>query len=70
MKPLHPAPFPEQLAEDHILSWSNAGDLVYDPFLGSGTTALCARRLGRNYVGSEISEEYCVVAKARLDKVD
>jgi site-specific DNA-methyltransferase (adenine-specific) len=70
MKPLHPAPFPEQLAEDHILSWSNAGDLVYDPFLGSGTTALCARRLGRNYVGSEISEEYCLVAKARLDKVD
>jgi DNA modification methylase len=70
MKPLHPAPFPEALAEDHILSWSNAGDLVYDPFLGSGTTALCARRLGRNYVGSEISEEYCLVAKARLDRVD
>lgn len=54
----HPAVFPEKLATDHILSWSNEGDLVYDPFMGSGTTAVCALRENRNYIGSEISEEY------------
>ncbi len=69
MKPLHPAPFPEQLAEDHIISWSNAGDLVYDPFLGSGTTAVCAKRLGRNYTGSEISTEYFEISEKRIANV-
>lgn len=54
----HPAVFPEKLATDHILSWSNEGDLVYDPFMGSGTTAVCALKENRNYIGSEISEEY------------
>jgi site-specific DNA-methyltransferase (adenine-specific) len=62
----HPAQFPEKLANDHIISWSNPSDLVYDPFMGSGTTAKMAKLNGRNYIGSEISKEYCVIAEARL----
>lgn len=65
-KSKHPAPFPEQLAYDHIISWSNEGDLVLDPFMGSGTTAKMAEKAGRRYIGFEISEEYCEIAKARL----
>ena len=63
----HPAIFPEKLAEDHILSWSNPGDLVYDPFLGSGTTAKMAIKNNRRWIGSEISEEYCKILKDRLN---
>jgi len=62
----HPAIFPEQLAQDHILSWSNKNDLVYDCFMGSGTTAKMAKLNNRNYIGSEISEEYCNIANERL----
>lgn len=62
----HPAVFPYQLAYDHIKSWSNEGDLVYDPFMGSGTTALAAVDLERNWIGSEISEKYCDIIKERL----
>lgn len=62
----HPAPFPEQLAHDHILSWSSQGDIVYDPFVGSGTTAYVAKKLGRKYIGSEISLEYCKMIEERL----
>ena len=62
----HPAIYPEKLAEDHILSWSNVGDLVYDPFMGSGTTAKMAKKNGRDYIGSEISEEYCQNIEQRL----
>ena len=62
----HPAIFPEKLAQDHILSWSNKGDLVYDPFLGSGTVALMAELNGRNYLGSEINKNYCEIARERL----
>lgn len=58
----HPAVFPEKLAEDHIISWSNVGDIVYDPMCGSGTTCRVAKRLGRNFIGSEISSEYCKIA--------
>lgn len=54
----HSAKFPILLARDHILSWSNEGDVVLDPFIGSGTTALAAILTGRNYIGFEISEEY------------
>jgi site-specific DNA-methyltransferase (adenine-specific) len=61
----HPAPFPEKLVKDHIVSWSNEGDIVLDPFMGSGTTALCSRLLGRNYIGFEISQEYVDMANAR-----
>ena len=62
----HPAIFPEKLAEDHIKSWSKKGDLVYDPFLGSGTTAKAAIALDRNWIGSEISSQYCTLAKRRI----
>ena len=63
----HPAMFPEQLANDHILSWSNENDLVYDPFMGSGTTAKMAHIYNRNWIGSEISAEYVELANKRLD---
>lgn len=63
----HPASFPEPLARDHILSWSNEGDLVYDPFMGSGTTAKAAHQLNRRWIGSEISEEYVELANKRLE---
>lgn len=66
----HPAPFPEALANDHIISWSNENDLIYDPFMGSGTTGLVARKLGRNYIGSEISSEYCQIAEIRIKGCD
>ena len=65
----HPAYFPEKLANDHIISWSNEGDLVYDPFMGSGTTAKMAIINKRNYIGSEISAEYCEIIKERLKGV-
>jgi site-specific DNA-methyltransferase (adenine-specific) len=62
----HPAVFPESLASDHIVSWSNEGDVVYDPFMGSGTTAKAALITGRNWLGSEISQEYADIALERL----
>ena len=62
----HPAVFPESLVSDHIISWSNEGDIVYDPFMGSGTTAIAAKKLNRNYIGSEISQDYCAIAESRL----
>ena len=62
----HPAPFPEQLAKDHILSWSKPEQIVYDPFMGSGTTAKAAKDLGRKFIGSEISNTYTQIALDRL----
>lgn len=62
----HPAVFPEQLAADHIYSWSNEGDIVYDPFGGSGTTAKMAHLQKRNWILSEISTEYCQLAEKRI----
>ncbi len=67
-KTSHPAVFPEQIANDHIISWSNYGDLVYDPFMGSGTTAKMALLNKRNYIGSEISKEYCEIAEKRINE--
>ena len=64
----HPAVFPEALAGDHIISWSNPGEIVYDPFMGSGTVAKAARSLGRRFIGSEISSEYCAIAERRLSE--
>jgi site-specific DNA-methyltransferase (adenine-specific) len=64
----HPAVFPEQLASDHINSWSNENDLVYDPFMGSGTTAKMAILSKRNWVVSEISKEYCEIAEKRINE--
>ena len=65
----HPATFPEKLANDHIISWSNDGDLVFDPFSGSGTTCKMAKINNRNYIGIEISKEYCNIAEQRLSAV-
>ena len=62
----HPAIFPEQLVNDHIISWSNKGDIVLDPFIGSGTTAKMAKLNDRNFIGFEISKEYCDIANARV----
>jgi len=62
----HPAIFPEKLAIDHIRTWSNEGDIVYDPFMGSGTTAKISMLLKRQYIGSEISKEYTTVINKRL----
>lgn len=62
----HPATFPEALARDHILSWSNPGDVVLDPFLGSGTTAKMALLHGRKFVGIERDPTYMAIAEKRL----
>ena len=63
----HPATFPEYLAYYHILSWSNENALIYDPFMGSGTTAKAAIAANRKYIGSEISDEYCKIINKRLE---
>jgi len=63
----HPAPFPCQLARDHILSWTNEGDIVLDPMCGSGTTCKVAKQLGRHFIGIDVSEEYCAIARTRVD---
>lgn len=62
----HPATFPEKLANDHIISWSNEEDIVYDCFMGSGTTAKMCVLNNRKYIGSEISKEYVDIANKRL----
>lgn len=63
---VHPAVFPEALARDHIISWSNPGDLVLDPMCGSGTTLKMAVEQGRDYIGIDISEEYCQLSRQRV----
>jgi len=62
----HPAVFPEKLAEDHILSWTNPGDVVFDPMCGSGTTCKMALKNNRFYIGCDISKEYVELTKERL----
>lgn len=62
----HPAIFPEKLAEEHILSWSNENDIVFDPMCGSGTTCKMALKNNRNFIGIDISEEYIEIAKNRV----
>lgn len=62
----HPATFPEKLVHDHIISWSNPGDRVLDPMCGSGTTLRIAKQLFRNYVGIDVSEEYCNLARTLM----
>ncbi|MFN8443928.1 MAG: site-specific DNA-methyltransferase [Caldilineaceae bacterium] len=64
----HPAPFPVALAERVIKLYSYVGDVVLDPFAGSGTTCVAAKQAGRHYVGYEISEEYCRLAQSRLSR--
>lgn len=62
----HPAPFPEDLVKDHIISWSNEGDIVMDIFSGSGTTHKVALENNRRFIGFEIAKEYCEIEKERL----
>jgi site-specific DNA-methyltransferase (adenine-specific) len=64
----HPAVFPEQLAHDHIISWSNENDMVLDCFMGSGTTGKMAKQLNRQFIGIEISEEYLEIAENRINQ--
>lgn len=63
----HPAVFPKAIARDHIISWSDEGDVVLDPFSGSGTTAIEALNLGRKFIGFEISEEYYKKSVERIE---
>lgn len=65
----HPAVFPEKLAEGHILTFSEKGDVVFDPFVGSGTVAKVAEYHGRNYIGFDISEKYCEIARNRVKEL-
>ncbi len=65
---LHPASFPPLLAHDHIISWSNEGDTVFDPFMGSGTTGKMAKQLNRDFIGIEIDKEYFEIAKQRIEE--
>lgn len=64
----HPAPFPEELARRAIEILSYKGDVVLDPFLGSGTTAVAAQQTDRQYIGYELSEEYCELARKRVEE--
>ena len=65
----HPAVFPLQLATDHIVSWSNPNDIILDPFMGSGTTAVACINTHRNFIGFELSKEYCDIASDRCKQV-
>ena len=62
----HPATFPDKLVLEHIKSWSNENDLIFDPFMGSWTTAVAAQQLHRNFIGAELSSEYCKIGYERL----
>lgn len=64
----HPATFPEALAEDHILSWSNEGDVVLDPMCGSGTTPKMSAKNNRHYLAIDVSDYYCKIAIKRIEK--
>jgi site-specific DNA-methyltransferase (adenine-specific) len=68
-KTTHPAVFPEQIANDHIISWSNEGDTILDCFMGSGTTGKMAKLNNRKYIGFEVSKEYCEIANNRIEVI-
>ena len=65
----HPAVFPIELPIRHIKSWTSENDIVFDPFIGSGTTAIAAKTLNRNFIGIDISEKYCKIAEEQLKKI-
>lgn len=67
-KKTHPTQKPVELMSFLISNSTNINDLVYDPFMGSGTTAIACKNLGRRYIGSELSKEYCDIAKQRLSQ--
>jgi site-specific DNA-methyltransferase (adenine-specific) len=64
----HPAMFPEKLAEDHILTWSNPGETVLDPMCGAGTVLKMAKKHARHYIGVDVSHRYCEISKQRVEK--
>lgn len=66
----HPAMFPEKLAHDHIITWTNEGDLVFDPMCGAGTTCKAAKILKRKFIGFDTSAEYCKIATERVEHSD
>ncbi len=66
----HPTQKPEKLLAKLILASSNEGDTVFDPFLGSGSTSVTAKKLGRRYIGVEMNEQYCLWAEQRLETAD
>ena len=66
----HPAPFPCELVRDHIRSWTNKNDVVFDPMNGSGTTTRVACEMGRQYIGIDISHEYCKIARQRIKNLE
>jgi DNA modification methylase len=66
----HPAIFPEKLAKDHIVSWSNENDIVFDPFIGSGTVAKMAVLNKRKWLGFEMASEYIEISNKRLDNLE
>ena len=66
----HPTQKPEKLLAKLILASSNAGDVVFDPFLGSGSTSVTAKKLGRQYIGIEVNPQYCVWAEKRLEMAE
>lgn len=68
LKRCHPAQFPERIAHDHIISWCNPGDIVLDPFMGSGTTGVACVNTGRNFIGFELDEGYFNIAKERIEQ--
>jgi site-specific DNA-methyltransferase (adenine-specific) len=63
----HPASFPSDLAHDHVISWSNEGDTILDPFMGSGTTGVACKNLNRNFIGIELDPEYFKIAEKRIE---
>jgi len=66
----HPATFPEKLAKDHIISWSNEGDMILDPFMGSGTTGVACKNLNRSFIGIEMDDKYFEIAKERIENIE
>jgi len=68
LKRKHPAPFPDQIPFDFIQCFCPPGGIVLDPFMGSGSTAVAAKKLRRNYIGFDISREYCDIAEKRVEQ--
>ena len=65
----HPATMPMELARDHVITWSNPGDVVIDPFAGSGTSLIVAAELDRNFIGFEIDKEYYNMSVKRVSNI-
>jgi site-specific DNA-methyltransferase (adenine-specific) len=66
---IHPAVFPEYVIQEFIKLLTKQGDIVLDPFMGSGTVGVAAKKLGRHFIGIEINPEYCKYAEERIAKV-